>query len=89
MRPFTEKLWRECMEVLGEDDVRMRCENGKKMIDARKALCDVFSDNQKELFEKYEQCELELSSWWEYEAFRRGFDLGVRLITEVYSGKND
>ena len=52
MRPFTEKLWRECMEVLGEDDVRMRCGNGKKMIDARKALCDVFSDNQKELFEK-------------------------------------
>ena len=89
MRPFTEKLWRECMEVFDDEDVEVRREIGKKVIESRKALCDVFGDGQKELFEKYEQCELEHSSWWEYEAFRRGFDLGVRIITEVYVEKKN
>ena len=89
MRPFTEKIWRDCMETFDEEDVKSRCEKGEKLRESRKTLCDGLGEEQKKLFEKYEQCELELSSWWEYEAFRRGFDLGVRLITEVYSGKND
>ena len=89
MRPLTEKIWRGCMETFDEEDVKSRCEKGEKLRESRKILCNALGEEQKKLFEKYEQHELELSSWWEYEAFRRGFDLGVRLITEVYNEKSE
>ena len=48
------------------------------------ALLEVLTDKQKVLYNKLSDAQLEQSSLGECDAFRRGFSLGVKMITEVY-----
>lgn len=46
-------------------------------------LTATLSDEQKETFEKYKDCNREISEICERNAFLNGFRLGVRIIIEV------
>lgn len=48
-----------------------------------KNLTENFSKEQKELFEKYENCEVEIESQTALTHFREGFKLGVLLGLEI------
>ena len=45
--------------------------------------CATFSDEQKETFEKYKDCNREISEISEREIFLNGFRLGARIIIDV------
>ena len=51
----------------------------------RDKLTDTFTDQQKELLEKYGDTINEMHSLSEQAAFQYGFSLGVRLMTESVS----
>ena len=51
----------------------------------RDKLTDTFTDQQKELFEKYDDVINEMHSLAEVESFTCGFSLGVRLMMESVS----
>lgn len=51
----------------------------------RDKLTDTFTDQQKELLEKYDNTINEMHSLPEQAAFQYGFSLGVRLMTESVS----
>lgn len=46
-------------------------------------LISTLSDEQKETFEKYKDCNREISEICERESFIKGFQLGARIIIEV------
>ena len=46
-----------------------------------------FTDEQKEIFEKYADCTTEMHDLSEREAFIKGFALGARIIIEVMTTK--
>ena len=46
-------------------------------------LTAILSDEQKETFEKYKDCNREISEICERNAFLNGFRLGARIIIEV------
>ena len=46
-------------------------------------LIATLSDEQKEIFEKYKDCNREISEICERNAFLNGFRLGARIIIEV------
>ncbi len=46
-------------------------------------LTETLSDEQKEIFEKYKDCNQEISEICERNAFLNGFRLGARIIIEV------
>ena len=48
-------------------------------------LIATLSDEQKETFEKYKDCNREISEISERESFIKGFQLGARIIIEVIS----
>ena len=48
----------------------------------RDKLADTLTEQQKEMLEKYDDTINEMHSLAEYEAFRLGFSLGVRLMME-------
>lgn len=50
-------------------------------------LISTLSDEQKETFEKYKDCNREISEICECESFIKGFQLGARIIIEVISSK--
>ena len=52
----------------------------------RDKLADTFTDQQKELLEKYDDVINEMHSITEVEAFSNGFSLAVRLMCECVSG---
>lgn len=48
-------------------------------------LTETFSEEQKITFEKYKDCNREISEFSEREYFIKGFQLGARIIIEVIS----
>ena len=52
---------------------------------SRDKLTDTFTNQQKELLEKYDDAVNEIHSLTEQSAFQYGFSLGVRLVTESVS----
>ena len=50
------------------------------------ALTATLTEQQKEIFEKYKDCQSELSGTVERDAFRDGFILAVRIMMEVMEG---
>lgn len=48
-------------------------------------LISTLSDEQKETFEKYKDCNCEISEICERESFIKGFQLGAMIIIEVIS----
>lgn len=48
-------------------------------------LISTLSDEQKETFEKYKDCNREISKISERESFIKGFQLGARIIIESIS----
>ena len=53
----------------------------------RDKLTDAFTDQQKELLEKYDGTINEMLSIAEVEAFKRGFRLALNLVVEAMSEK--
>lgn len=51
----------------------------------RDKLTDTFTNQQKELLEKYDDAVNEMHSLTEQSAFQYGFSLGARLVTESVS----
>ncbi len=49
-------------------------------------LTATLTEQQKEIFEKFKDCQNELSGLTEREAFRDGFVLAVRIMVEVMEG---
>ena len=49
-------------------------------------LCATLTEQQKEIFEKFKDCQSELSGTVERDAFRDGFILAVRIMIEVMEG---
>ncbi len=49
----------------------------------RDKLTDTFTDQQKELLEKYDNTINEMHSLTEQAAFQYGFSLGIRLLMEI------
>ena len=47
------------------------------------------NDEEKEIFEKYDDCTGEMHNLTEREAFVKGFTLGARIIIEVLTNKYD
>ena len=50
------------------------------------ALYATLTEQQKEIFEKFKDCQSELSGMVELNAFRDGFILAVRIMIEVMEG---
>ena len=50
------------------------------------ALCATLTEQQKKIFEKFKDCQSELSGMVERDAFRDGFILAVRIMMEVMAG---
>lgn len=50
------------------------------------ALTETFSEQQKEIFDKYKDCRGELSGMAEREAFRAGIIPATRIMIEVMAG---
>lgn len=50
-------------------------------------LISTLSDEQKETFEKYKDCNCEISEISERDDFISGFQLGAKIIIEVISSK--
>ena len=50
------------------------------------ALTATLTDQQKEIFEKFKDCQSELSETVERDAFRDGFILATRIMIEVMEG---
>ena len=50
------------------------------------ALCATLTEQQKEIFEKFKDCQSELSGTVERDAFRDGFILATRIMMEVMEG---
>ena len=50
-------------------------------------LISTLSDEQKETFEKYKDCNREISEICERDDFISGFQLGAKIIIEVISSK--
>ena len=46
-------------------------------------LCATLTEQQKEIFDKFKDCQSELSGTVERDAFRDGFILAVRIMMEV------
>lgn len=49
-------------------------------------LIATLTEQQKEIFEKHKDCQSELSSTVERDAFRDGFIFAVRIMVEVIEG---
>ena len=59
--------------------VKLKCENDD-------ALTATLTEQQKEIFEKFKDCQSELSGTVERDAFRDGFILATRIMMEVMEG---
>lgn len=59
--------------------VKLLCKN-------EDALIATLTERQKEIFEKFKDCQSELSGTVELNAFRDGFILAVRIMIEVMDG---
>ncbi|MGO5076747.1 DUF6809 family protein [Oscillospiraceae bacterium LCP25S3_E10] len=49
-------------------------------------ISDYVTERQKETFEKFKDCQNELSGVTEQDAFRDGFILAIRIMVEVMEG---
>ena len=52
-------------------------------------LCGRLNDEEKEIFEKYTDCTVEIHDLTEREAFVKGFTIGARIIIEVMNTSHD
>lgn len=59
--------------------VKLMCKN-------EEGLTTTLTEQQKEMFEKYKDCQNELSGLTEREAFTDGFILATRIMVEVMQG---
>lgn len=59
--------------------VKLICKN-------EESLTATLTEKQKETFEKFKDCQNELSGVTEQDAFREGFILAVRIMVEVMQG---
>ena len=59
--------------------VKLICKN-------EESLTATLTEKQKETFEKFKDCQNELSGVTEQDAFRDGFILAVRIMVEVMQG---
>lgn len=59
--------------------VKLICKN-------EESLTATLTEKQKETFEKFKDCQNELSGVTEQDAFRDGFILAVRIMVEVMEG---
>lgn len=59
--------------------VKLICKN-------EETLCATLTEQQKETFEKFKDCQSELSGITECEAFSSGFILATRIMVEVMEG---
>ena len=59
--------------------VKLICKN-------EEVLIATMTEQQKEIFEKFKDCQSELSGMIERDAFREGFILAVRIMAEVMEG---
>ena len=59
--------------------IRLICKN-------EESLTATLTEKQKETFEKFKDCQNELSGVTEQDAFRDGFILAVRIMVEVMQG---
>lgn len=50
------------------------------------ALVATLTEQQKEIFQKFKESQMELLNLGERDAFIRGFSLGVKMIIEVING---
>ena len=61
------------------------------MMQNREKLCEKLNDEEKEILEKYDDCQIEMNSLIEREIFRYAVSLGMRLSFEslFYLGKDN
>ena len=52
------------------------------MVQNREKLCEKLNDEEKEILEKYDDCQIEMNSLIEREIFRYAVSLGMRLSIE-------
>ena len=52
------------------------------MMQNREKLCEKLNDEEKEILEKYDDCQIEMNSLIEREIFRYAVSLGMRLSFE-------
>ena len=55
----------------------------RKIIESREKLCENFTEEQKELLERYDDISCELHSLFNEEFFVCGFSLGAKLTKEA------
>ena len=53
------------------------------MMQNREKLCEKLNDEEKEILEKYDDCQIEMNSLIEREIFRYAVSLGMRLSIEA------
>ena len=85
MKSIIEELWYG--NVVSIDDITTSNLEERELIALRdrnrNKLLEKFTDDEKELFEKYEDVVKELHSYDSKQAFEYGFKLGVRIVVEA------
>ena len=84
MRSILEELW------YGNIDPQVDATRDNKevknllalMMQNREKLCEKLNDEEKEILEKYDDCQIEMNSLIEREIFRYAVSLGMRLSIE-------
>ena len=84
MRSIIEELWYG--NVVPMERITPETAEQKKLIDLvernREKLIDSLTEDQKIIFEKYEDVVWELCSFYERQAFEYGFKLAARIVVE-------
>ena len=84
MKSILEELW------YGNIDPQLDATRDNKevknllalMMQNREKLCEKLNDEEKEILEKYDDCQIEMNSLIEREIFRYAVSLGMRLSIE-------
>ena len=89
MRSVINELWHG--NIVPQEDSRTNSKEMKELLGYmsrhHEDLEKGFSDDQKEVFEKYHECMDELTSKFIIQAFKYGFRLGSRLTADALAPK--
>ena len=85
MMSIINELWHG--NIIPQEDSRTNSKEMKELLGYmsrhHENLEKSFTDEQKEIFEKFTECTNEMYGIAEREAFVRGFTLGARIIIEI------
>ena len=89
MNSMIQELWHG--NIIPQEDSRTNSKEMKELLGYmsrhHEDLEKSFTDEQKEIFEKFDDCYTELTDINEREIFISAFKLGARIMTEVLIGK--